>query len=129
MSKKILVVDDEADTVTFLTTLLEDNGYTTCSARDGDEAKKLLGSEKPDLVTLDIVMPNKSGVRLYREMKEDPATKDIPVLFISGLGDFKVFMKKIKPLPDPTAFLEKPLDEKVVLQAVQNALTSAGTSS
>ncbi|MFH1726514.1 MAG: response regulator [Elusimicrobiota bacterium] len=126
MAKKILVVDDEPDTVTFLTTLLGDNGYETFSAGDGDEAKGVLEREKPDLVTLDIVMPNKSGVRLFREMKQSPDLKDIPVLFVSGLGDFKNFMQKIKPLPDPTSFVEKPLDEKVVLEAVQKALSPAG---
>ncbi|MFH2204991.1 MAG: response regulator [Elusimicrobiota bacterium] len=125
MSKKILVVDDEPDTVSFLTTLLEDNGYVTCSANDGDEARGVLKSEKPDLITLDIEMPNKSGVRLYREMKEAPELKDIPVLFVSGLGDFKIFMQKIKPLPDPAAFVEKPLDEERVLQAVKKALLPA----
>lgn len=122
MSKKILVVDDEPDIISFLTALLGDNGYSTRSAPDGDAARKLLAEEKPDLVTLDIVMPNKSGVRLYREMKSDPSLKDIPVLFISGLGDFKTFMQKIKPLPDPTAFIEKPLEEQTVLEAVKKAL-------
>lgn len=122
MIKNILIVEDEPDTVTFLTTLLRDNGYTTRSAGDGDEARKLLAAEKPDLVTIDIVMPNKSGVRLYKEMRENPDLKDIPVLFVSGLTDFKVFMSKIKPLPDPTAFVEKPLEEKAVLEAVKRAL-------
>ncbi|MBI4669182.1 MAG: response regulator [Elusimicrobia bacterium] len=122
MSKKILVVDDEPDTTAFLTALLTDNGYAAFSAADGDEAKKLLDHEKPDLVLLDIVMPNKSGVRLYREMKETPELKAIPVLFVSGLADFKIFMQKIRPLPDPQDFVEKPLDEKTVLDAVRRVL-------
>jgi len=123
MSKKILIVDDEADIRDYLSTLLEDNGYQVRKAADGEEGLKLLGEEKPDLVTLDIVMPNKSGVRLYREMRESDELKDIPVIFISGLGDFKVFMKKIgPPLPDPERFLEKPLDEKGVLEAVGKVL-------
>ncbi|MFC1678998.1 response regulator [Elusimicrobiota bacterium] len=122
MGKKILVVDDEPDTQTFLKTLLEDNGYETRAAGDGDEARGLLAEEKPDLVTLDIVMPNKSGVRLYKEMRENPELKDIPVLFVSGLGDFKNFMKKIKPLPDPSAFVEKPLEERPLLDAVKKVL-------
>jgi len=119
MSKKILIVDDEADIRDYLGTLLEDNGYEVRKAEDGEVGLKMLQEERADLVTLDIVMPNKTGVRLYREMKGSPEFKDIPVLFISGLGDFKVFMKKIgPPLPDPSAFLEKPLDEKGVLDAV-----------
>ena len=122
MSKMILVVDDEPDIVAFLTTLFEDNAYATCSANDGEQAKALLEKGGIDLVTLDIVMPNKTGVRLYREMKKDPALARIPILFVSGLGDFKSFMKKIRPLPDPSDFVGKPIDKDVILKAVAGAL-------
>ena len=70
--KKILVVDDEPGVVAYLETLLQDNGYETVSAADGHLALEKFKSEHPDLVTLDISMPEKSGIRFYRDVKEDP---------------------------------------------------------
>jgi len=84
--KLILVVDDEPDVITYLTTLLEDNGYATDSAVNGTEAMAKLRQLKPDLITLDISIPEKSGVRVYREMKEDPDLAHIPVLVITAEG-------------------------------------------
>ena len=60
--KKILVVDDEPDVVSYLEMLLHDNGYETLSASDGQEALELARREHPDLVTLDISMPNVNGI-------------------------------------------------------------------
>ena len=73
--KKILVIDDDPNLVVYLTTLLGDHGYSTVSAKDGKEGLEKIQSEKPDLVLLDITMPEKSGVRFYRDLKENPATK------------------------------------------------------
>ena len=63
MAKKILVIDDEPEMVTFLATLLEDNGYEILTATDGDEGLTKIKNEKPDLVSLDLLMPNKTGIR------------------------------------------------------------------
>ena len=71
MSKKILVIDDEPDIVTFLTTLLRKNGYEVCEACDGVEGIKKVMEEKPDLVCLDLIMPEKTGIKMYREMRKD----------------------------------------------------------
>ena len=60
--KTVLVVDDDPDAVDFFVTVLEDNGYRTVSARDGNEALDRIQEELPDLVTLDVTMPEKSGV-------------------------------------------------------------------
>ena len=71
MGKKIMVVDDEPDIITYLTTLLEENGYETESAKDGVDGLKKIRESRPDLVCLDILMPEKSGIGLYRELKKD----------------------------------------------------------
>ena len=71
-AKNILVVDDEEDMVTWLTTLLEDNGYRTTAAYNGVEAFEKAKSERPDLITLDISMDKESGVKTLRHLQEDP---------------------------------------------------------
>ncbi|HPO10291.1 MAG TPA: response regulator [bacterium] len=117
--KLILVVDDEPDVITYLTTLLEDNGYATDSAVNGTEAMAKLRQLKPDLITLDISIPEKSGVRVYREMKEDPDLAHIPVLVITavtGYGGkpevFEQFLSSRKHIPSPEGFIDKPLEDR-----------------
>jgi len=84
--KTILIVDDEPDVLTYLSTLFEDSGYATTKARDGNEALTKVKSKTPDMVTLDITMPNKSGVKFYREMKESAEWKKIPIVIVTGVA-------------------------------------------
>ncbi len=116
--KLILVIDDEPDIVTYLETLLCDNGYQTVSASNGVEAMEKVQLKKPDLITLDISMPEKSGVRFYRELKTDPQLSSIPVLIITGVtgygGDsdsFEQFLASRKQVPPPEGFIGKPLED------------------
>ena len=67
---KILVVDDEEDITTFVGTLLEDNGYSVIKAADGKQGMAKAKSESPDLIILDISMPEESGVRMFRNLQE-----------------------------------------------------------
>ena len=85
MSKKILVVDDEPDILTFLCTLLRKNGYDVCEACDGVEGMKKVLEEKPDLVCLDLLMPEKTGIKMYREMRKDELLKNLPVIMVTGI--------------------------------------------
>lgn len=107
---KILVADDEADAVNYLTALFQDNGYSTIVAKDGKEALTLARSEKPSLITLDLSMPEESGVRAYRNLKSDPELKNIPVIIITAVGDsMKNFIDKLKVIPEPEGFMSKPI--------------------
>jgi CheY-like chemotaxis protein len=128
--KKILILDDEANVVTYLQTLLQDNGYDTVSAGNGSEGMEKMRSEKPDLITLDISMPEKSGVRFYRELKEDPELASIPVVVVSavtGYGgkpeDFEKFLGSRKNVPPPDGFVPKPIDREELLKAIGNLLS------
>jgi CheY-like chemotaxis protein len=128
MAKKILVVDDEPDMLTFLCTLLEDNGYETVTAVDGEEALQKVASENPDLITLDLLMPNKTGIKMYRELRKEEATKSIPVVMVTGFGqqdvpsmDFKEWIKK-RAIKAPEAYIEKPVNVEELLNAVKKAL-------
>ena len=108
--KRILVIDDEPDMVAFISTVLEDAGYDTATASDGVEALKELKAATPDLITLDITMPNKSGVKFYREVKEDENWKSIPVVIITGVsGDFQKFISTRRQVPPPEGYISKPL--------------------
>ena len=121
--KLILVVDDEPDIVAFLTTLLEDNGYRTLSARDGQEAWDRAKAEKPDLVSLDITMPEKSGVRFYRDFKNDADLGKIPVMIVTGVSDdFQQFISTRKQVPPPEGYISKPIVEKTYLEKVAEIL-------
>ena len=84
MAKKILVVDDELDMRTFVTTLLETSGYKPLSAVDGKEGMEIARNKKPSVVILDVMMPNESGIGMYRQLKTDPDLKNIPVIINSA---------------------------------------------
>ena len=117
--KTILVVDDDPDARDFFITVLEDNGYATVSARDGNEALDRLGEALPDLVTLDITMPEKSGVGVYRKLREEEAYKAIPVIIITGVSDdFKQFISTRRQVPPPNGYLSKPVEPDQLLEKV-----------
>lgn len=118
--KTVLIVDDEPDVVTFISTLLEDNGYSTVTAQNGDEALARLKEARPDVITLDISMPEKSGVRLYRDMKENDEWKDIPIVIVTGIsGDFERFISTRSQVPPPEGYISKPIEEKEILELIK----------
>jgi CheY-like chemotaxis protein len=122
--KTILVVEDEPDVLTFLTTLLQDNGYETMTAENGEEALDRVKEKQPDLVSLDISMPETSGVRFYRNMKESADWKDIPIIIVTGISsEFEKFISTRKQVPPPDGYLSKPIDEKEFLELIDK-LTS-----
>ncbi|MBI4963079.1 MAG: response regulator [Desulfomonile tiedjei] len=116
MSKKILVVDDEPHVVKYLTTFFNDCGYDTCSAGDGEQALEVLKEEKPDLVTLDLQMPNETGTRFYRNLMKDKEFKNVPVIVISGIPGRHLAVTK------PIAVFEKPIDRDALLATIQKAI-------
>jgi CheY-like chemotaxis protein len=117
--KKILVVDDDPDARDFFITVLEDNGFATVPARDGNEALERLVEDPPDLVTLDITMPEKSGVGVYRKLKETEEYKNIPVIIITGVSDdFKHFISSRRQVPPPEGYLSKPVEPDQLMNLV-----------
>ena len=122
--KTILVVDDEPDVLTFLTTLLQDNGYETVTAVNGEEALGRVKEKRPDLVSLDITMPETSGVRFYRNIKESEDWKNIPIIIVTGISsDFEKFISSRKQVPPPEGYVSKPIDETEFLELIRK-LTS-----
>ena len=84
MSKKVLVVDDSPVELANLRALLNDHGYTTLTASSGREAIEKALSEAPNLILLDIIMPDMDGYEACRQLQANPDTKAIPVVFISS---------------------------------------------
>lgn len=119
-SKKVLVVEDENDVAKYLTILLEDNGFITIRASNGLEGLAKAKKEKPDLITLDISMPEESGILMYEKMSNDPDTKEIPVVVVTGVDHvFKEFLANRKETGPPLAYFDKPIDEEQFLQQVK----------
>jgi CheY-like chemotaxis protein len=124
--KTILVIDDEPDTLTYFSSLLQDEGFETMVAENGEEGMKKLTEKIPDLITLDITMPETSGVRCYRELRENEAYRKIPVIMITGVSDkFQDFISTRKQVPPPDGYLSKPIDEKELIDLANRLTTSA----
>ena len=120
MAKKILVVDDEPDVVTYLSAVLRDNGYEALEAFNGEEALTKVVQDRPDLVTLDITMPEMTGVKAYRKMKEDDTLRKIPVIIVTGIShDFKQFISSRPQVPAPEGYLDKPVKPEDLLAEVK----------
>jgi CheY-like chemotaxis protein len=124
--KTILIVEDEADEVAYLKALLEDNGFAVISAVNGQDGFEKAKSQRPDLITLDISMPQESGVRMFRDLQNDPATSGIPVVIITGIShDFKRFIETRKQVRPPAGYFDKPPDREQLLAKVHELLGAA----
>jgi CheY-like chemotaxis protein len=127
--RTVLVVDDEPHVVAYLEMLLQDQGYATLSAADGREGLETAKAHKPDLICLDITMPEESGVRMYRNLKEDPALAHIPVIVVTavtGLGGdpepFRHFLGTRKHIPPPEGFFSKPIEREEFTKKIDEIL-------
>ncbi|HKP13906.1 MAG TPA: response regulator, partial [Blastocatellia bacterium] len=83
----ILITDDDANTVYAFRHILESEGYSVLSATGGNDCLRIAGEEKPDLILLDVVLPDVSGIEVCRQIKSDPALAQIFVIHISGLDN------------------------------------------
>ncbi len=114
--KKILIVEDEPDVIEFIRDILTDKGYTVEAATDGNEGLEKISAFNPDLILLDIQMPNETGIGMYRRMLREDEKKDIPVMVVSGMPGMNwTFNAKI-PVVD------KPIDEKKLVSQIERLL-------
>jgi twitching motility two-component system response regulator PilH len=122
--KKILVIEDQEDTLAYLTVLLEDNGYLAVGARDGAEGLEKAREEVPDAITLDVSMPEKSGIKTLQELQKDPVTKGIPVVIVTGLSDdFRHYIHHRRQIAPPAGYISKPIDKKELLDTLRKILS------
>jgi len=122
--RKILVIDDEPDIITFLEVFLEDHDFVVISASDGEEGFAKAKEEKPDLITLDVTMPGKSGTEVFRQLRVDPETKNIPVYIITGVMDFRQFIYQ-RAIEPPEGYMEKPIDSDELIASIYKILAQS----
>lgn len=127
--KTVLVVDDQMEMRIFLRTLLETNGFKPVLTSDGRMGLKAAQEQKPDLIILDVMMPNEGGALMYRNLKTDDELSRIPVIMLSAVAPkaFRHYLHMLnaqadQPLPTPDFYLEKPPSPDQVLQAISACL-------
>lgn len=119
MAKKILIIDDDPQIVDYLVAVFGDHGYETCAAYDATQAFEVFKREKPDLMTLDLDMPDIAGPLFYIKVSKMEEFKDVPVIVISGLDVPHRSIKKA------VAAFTKPFDRDELLGAVAKAIGPA----
>ena len=119
MAKKILVVDDEKNILEILKVKLENVGYVVLTAENGRDAIAKAKTQKPDLITLDIIMPDIDGAEVAETLKHDPETKDIPIIFLTCLVTKGEEEKHVK---GGRYFMAKPYEADDLLRAIKKYL-------
>jgi len=126
--KKILVVDDEPDVRSFLAACIRDVGFQVETAVDGEDALEKVEANPPDLMTLDMVMPRKSGIQVIRTLRKDERFKRLPVIVITAhahdefgsddVRDFYAFTSGLRP----RYILEKPIAPEELVKSIAEIL-------
>lgn len=116
MPKKILIIDDDPAIRDYLKDLFTDNGYLPLAAEDGRDGLELFRSEKPDLITLDLDMPDVYGVKFMVKLSKEPGYDKTPVIVISGMEKYE------KAIKNAVAALNKPFDPQELMGFVRQAI-------
>ena len=117
---KILIVDDEPDIVEFISYNLKNKGYNMASAKDGVEAIKRAKEFKPDLILLDIMMPNKDGLETLRDLRTMHEFDDTAIIFLTALSDEKYEIEGLKIGADD--YISKPIKPELLATRIGAAL-------
>ena len=122
--KTILVVDDEADVRKFLKAALREAGFAVVTAEDGFQALEKIKKQVPDLISLDLVMPKKSGAKFYRDLTKNKAWAKIPIIIVTGHARDDMGKADLKELTmsGPGIYLEKPVKPDNYIAAVKQIL-------
>jgi CheY-like chemotaxis protein len=119
----ILVIDDDADMAHMLEVSLKLYGYEVSTALNGEDGLREAKKIKPDLVILDVMMPGKNGLEVMYAMRRGPKTRDIPILFLSALGDEPTVVQGLKGAED---YVRKPFKPLELLARIENIIERAG---
>jgi two-component system phosphate regulon response regulator PhoB len=116
MGKTILIVEDEPKNMTLTRDMLKISGYETIEAVDGRQGVEKAKSARPDLILMDIMMPKMDGYAACREIKADPATKNIPVIMLTAVGyDLN---KKLAKQMGAEGYVTKPFSRQQLVDAI-----------
>ena len=145
-TRRILIVDDSNEDIAYYSEILEASGYGFMVAKDGREAMDMMKTNTPHLVLLDVMMPRKSGIAVFQQMKRDPNLEKIPIIIITGVSEVTgVDVKSGEERPKesyqddmlrgfgsalreqlqsltPDGFIEKPVDPTLLIAKVESLL-------
>ena len=119
---KLVVVEDEPDLVEVLVRRLEAEGFDVAACYDGEEALRLIRSEKPDLVLLDVMIPKVDGYQVCRKLKSDAATRDIPVLILTVRAMDEDTQRSLEH--GAAGHLVKPFNHETLLSKIRDCLNA-----
>lgn len=143
---RILIVEDTEENIIFMSQILDDHGYTYAVARNGQEGIKVLETDTPELVLLDIMMPRKTGFGVYKKMKSEPRLEKVPIIVVTGASEVTgVDMRTGEEEPkdgygddlsrrigsalaaqmskiEPDAYVEKPIDPALLVAKIKECL-------
>jgi CheY-like chemotaxis protein len=129
--KKILIVDDEPDTIAYLTAVLEDHAFTVLAAHSAERGMEILNRQGADLILVDLMMPGASGLSLIHRLRSNARYEGIPVILLTGKAEVlpdrgRTYLDRFHVRP-PEGILEKPFDPDHLLNVVRR-LAFAGAS-
>lgn len=124
--KSAVIIDDEPDITTYLAALLSDRGWQVRTANGAAEGLALLAEQRPDVVLLDIMMPDKGGLHVLVAIRKNPALEGVRVILVSGIqeklsADYHAFIERFKHYR-PDAFLDKPVDPTELMTTIERVL-------
>ncbi len=132
MEPKVLIIDDEADVIKYLTIVLKSNGFQPYSTNSVKDAKSEVEKICPDLICLDIMMPEETGISFYVKLKRDKNFRKIPVIIISGVVqssefDFSSYLSD-NSIPPPEHFMEKPINVEEFIGTIKRLIKLKNSS-
>jgi two-component system response regulator VicR len=120
--KRILCIEDEAEMIDLIRLILGRRGYEVLGANGGREGIEMVRSEKPDLVLLDLMMPDMDGWEVYQQMKADENTRDIPVIVVTAKAQSidRVLGLHIAKVDD---YIAKPFNPQELIASIETVLS------
>lgn len=118
---RILVVDDQEDIRSYLLAVLADAGAQISEAGDGREALLTARSFRPDLITLDLSMPEHDGIATFCDLRSNPETAAIPVCIVTGHAEMRALVYE-RPARPPEGYVDKPIDPERLVSTIRRIL-------
>jgi CheY-like chemotaxis protein len=132
--QSVLIIEDESQYANFLKTVLEDHGFTVRVASNADQALCLANEDAPDLITLDLLMPGKTGIKLYRELRTRDDLHNTKIVILTGLDtdshglcSYDEFFKRIAEkgqVAKPDAYLTKPIEAELFINSINRVMNN-----
>lgn len=118
---KVLIVDDRANIREMFSYILEERGFIAEVAKDGKEAVQKVAQDKPNIIVLDVTMPEMDGLQACKQLRENPDTQDIPIIFLSAQ---RHVVEVIQDIPGAAIeFIEKPCDIEYLFERINSLIT------